>query len=102
MKVRMIAAAAVLSVVALAASGVSPGRLVAEAAQLAPAAASRISLQEFKKLLDKGEVIVIDVRDVQAYRQGHIPGAVLVPLDTVSARAPEWKDATRPVVTYCA
>lgn len=64
-------------------------------------AARRISLADFKKLHDTGDVIVLDVRGADAYRIGHIPGAVSVPLDTVAAKAAEWKTATRPVVTYC-
>lgn len=61
----------------------------------------RISLPEFRKLVEAGTVIVLDVRSPQAYREGHIPGALSVPLETVAARAAEWRGATRPVVTYC-
>jgi rhodanese-related sulfurtransferase len=58
-------------------------------------------LAEFKKLADSGGVIILDVRSVDQFRAGHIPGALSVPLDTVAARASEWKSATKPVVTYC-
>lgn len=71
------------------------------AAQQTEAAAPRISMAEFKKLYDEGGVIVLDVRGVDVYRQGHIRGALSVPLQTVAARAGEWKDVRKPVVAYC-
>jgi ubiquinone/menaquinone biosynthesis C-methylase UbiE len=39
----------------------------------------RISLDEFKRLLAVDGVIVVDVRDGQSYREGHIPGALSMP-----------------------
>jgi 3-mercaptopyruvate sulfurtransferase SseA len=83
-----------LLLVLLAASGPAqePGGL---------ASVPRISLAEFRKLVEAGTVVVLDVRSPQAYREGHIPGAISVPLETVAARAAEWRGATRPVVTYC-
>jgi 3-mercaptopyruvate sulfurtransferase SseA len=67
----------------------------------AQADASRMPLADFKKLADSGGVIILDVRSVDQFRAGHIPGALPVPLDTVAARASEWKSATKPIVTYC-
>lgn len=65
------------------------------------ASVPRISLAEFRKLVEAGRVVVLDVRSPQAYREGHIPGAVSVPLETVAARAAEWRGTARPIVTYC-
>ena len=67
----------------------------------AQADASRMPMAEFKKLTDAGGAIVLDVRSLDQYRAGHIPGAISVPLNTVAARASEWKRATKPIVTYC-
>jgi rhodanese-related sulfurtransferase len=47
-------------------------------------------------------VVVLDVRGADAYRAGHIPGAVLVPLETVAGRAAEYAKVAKPIVTYCA
>jgi 3-mercaptopyruvate sulfurtransferase SseA len=102
MSIRGFAAAALLAAAAVMAVQGATGRVAAEAGQLAPASAARISLTEFKALLDKGEVIVVDVRGAEPYAQGRIPGAVLVPLESVSARAAEFTGAKKPVVTYCA
>jgi predicted methyltransferase len=61
----------------------------------------RIAVEEFKRLFATGEVLVLDVRDPQSYREGHLPGAILAPPDTLEARAAEWKNEKRPIVTYC-
>jgi predicted methyltransferase len=62
----------------------------------------RISVEEFKRLRDT-EVLVVDVRDAQSYRQGHLPGALLITpeelskLDAVRRLASE----RRRIITYC-
>lgn len=63
--------------------------------------ALRIGVAEFKQLRAKGDVLVLDVRDEESYRRGHLPGAILVPLDTVETRAAELGKEKRPIVTYC-
>lgn len=66
-----------------------------------PRSAPRISLAEFKKLHDAGQVVVLDVRSVEAYREGHIPGAISMPLTTIADRVAELKNVKQPIVTYC-
>ena len=51
----------------------SPGQETAEA--------PRITQQEFKKLLAARNVIVVDTRNPEAFPAGHIPGAILLPLE---------------------
>ncbi len=65
--------------------------------------AARISLPEFKKLYDAGKVLVVDTRDAQSYRAGHVPGAILVSQDMVPARLADVKAkaAGKLVVAYC-
>lgn len=63
--------------------------------------ALRIAVTDFKELQAKGDVLVLDVRDAESYRQGHLPGAVLMPLETVESRAPALRNEKRPIVTYC-
>lgn len=65
-------------------------------------AAPRISIADFKKAFDAGNVVILDVRDAYSYAAGHIPGAVLVPLDSLAKKAAELKAATKPIVAYCA
>ena len=77
------------------------------APQPAPAALTaaspelRISYDEFRKLYDSGNVLVIDTRGGVMYRVGHIPGAISIPFDQVESRIPELKKETRPIVAYC-
>ena len=71
--------------------------------------APRISQQDFKKLIAARNVIIVDTRVADAYPLGHIPGAVLLPLEG-SLTWPESYEKTvstliatkKPVVTYCA
>jgi 3-mercaptopyruvate sulfurtransferase SseA len=78
-----------------------PALSAASAPQFAESAADRMPLAEFKRLFDQGAVVVVDVRGFASFRDGHIPGALSVPLDTVGRRAAEWKGETKPVVAYC-
>lgn len=63
----------------------------------------QISQQEAKEMMDTQEVILLDVREQEEYDQSHIPGAVLLPVGTISeetagAAIPEKEDT---VLVYC-
>jgi rhodanese-related sulfurtransferase len=46
--------------------------------------------------------VVIDVRPAEEYRAGHVPGAINIPAERVSAeRSRLPKDKTVPLVFYC-
>jgi hypothetical protein len=62
----------------------------------------RIQFDEFKQLWDRQEVLVVDVRDEEAYLAGHIPSAVLMPLASLDAHAARLRAERRPIVIYCA
>ena len=64
------------------------------------AQARRISVQEAKGLLDAGEAITIDVRDVQSYIAGHVPDALQIPLQYVQGEIP-WFPRDKTIITYC-
>jgi len=66
------------------------------------ASVPRISLADFKKAVDAGQVLILDVRDAGSYADGHIPGAILVPLADIAKKAPELKASKKRIVTYCA
>jgi rhodanese-related sulfurtransferase/DNA-binding transcriptional ArsR family regulator len=48
----------------------------------------------------RGEVVVLDVRPVEEYRAGHIPGAVSIPVTNLKARLKELAK-NREIVAYC-
>ena len=64
--------------------------------------ALRISPEDFNKLAPN-DVLILDVRDPDSYRQGHLPGAVLMTPEELSKPEAVAKPATerRPIVTYC-
>jgi 3-mercaptopyruvate sulfurtransferase SseA len=95
------AALIVLSSLPVAAKVAALGQATPPAAAPNEALAPRVALDEFKKLYDAGGVIVLDVRGAPTYRDGHIPGAVSAPLDTLSSRTASWQDGKKPVVAYC-
>ena len=83
------------------------GRLVALAGAIfwspvgaIAADASRIEAQEAKRLVDKGEAIIVDVRSRAAWDTGHVQGAWLIPTEELAARLSQLpKDKL--IITYC-
>jgi rhodanese-related sulfurtransferase len=59
-----------------------------------------ISLDDFKRGLDAGELTVIDVRSMEAYVSSHIPGSLHIPVTRIQGEIP-WIPKDKPVVTYC-
>jgi len=66
----------------------------------APTRLDPVGSEELKRLVTEGNTVVIDVRPEEEYRQGHIPGAVSMPLDRLSQLLDSLPRA-RPVVAYC-
>jgi rhodanese-related sulfurtransferase len=62
----------------------------------------RIEWADFKKLYDAKAIVVVDIRDREAFKLGRIPGARSVPLETVEKQADALKKLKKPIVTYCA
>jgi hypothetical protein len=65
------------------------------------AAVPRMTLAVFKKALDAGTVLAVDVRDPASFAKAHIPGAILVTLGDYGSHLAELKAAGRTIVTYC-
>ncbi|NMP23707.1 ArsR/SmtB family transcription factor [Sulfobacillus harzensis] len=56
--------------------------------------------EELKDLIAAGTVYLIDVRPPAEYAEGHLPGAISVPLPDVADHFAAWHD-DRPIVAYC-
>ncbi|HEX2460701.1 MAG TPA: rhodanese-like domain-containing protein, partial [Vicinamibacterales bacterium] len=82
-----------------AAASTSSGSDDAKAEWKSPAL--RIAVADFKQLQAKRAVLVLDVRDEESYRRGHLPGAVLMPLDTMESQVSTLRNEKRPIITYC-
>jgi rhodanese-related sulfurtransferase len=78
--------------------------------EAANASVPRISPAEAKDMIDKGNVVVLDVRDAMEVAQsGKVPGAVHIPRGLLEFKAdPESPahdknlDPAKPVILYCA
>ncbi|MFF4040605.1 ArsR/SmtB family transcription factor [Streptomyces sp. NPDC001816] len=85
-------------------------RKVAEAHQAAvPAArdaylgedgAAPVGREELRARVAAGDVVVLDVRPVEEYQAGHIPGARSIPVDELADRINELPEETE-IVVYC-
>ena len=68
--------------------------------QFMPETGNKIAREDLVRLLQAGEIILLDVRPAIEFRSGHIPGAIHVPLDEL----PKLLDGlprNKRIVTYC-
>ena len=80
------------------------GKTVAQMLAEAAAQVPFMSLLQLKNSLEyrKGELIVLDVRERDAYEAGHIPGAQLLPRGQLELRVnQELTDPTRRILVCC-
>ncbi len=62
-----------------------------------------ITLEELLEMRENRDpFILVDVLSEETYRQGHIPGAVNIPLDRLKEKAPEILKKNETIVVYCA
>jgi hypothetical protein len=60
----------------------------------------RIDATTLHDRMTRGEVVVIDVRDIDSYTASHIAGAIHIPLSRIEGEIPYLK-GSKPIVTYC-
>jgi ArsR family transcriptional regulator len=60
----------------------------------------KISIEDLQERLNKGEVVLLDVRPEVEFRAGHLPGAVSIPQDELEQRVGELP-ASSLIVAYC-
>ena len=85
-------------------TNMSGGKTVAQMLSEAAAIVPFMSLIELRACLESGknELVVLDVRERDAYEQGHIPGARLLPRGQLELRVnEELTDPTRRILAYC-
>ena len=61
---------------------------------------TNITPKEAYELISKQEVVVVDVRTVEAYNSSHIPGAILIPLYELESRLDELNPSDY-ILVYC-
>jgi len=85
-------------------TNMSGGKTVAQLLAEAAAKVSFMSMEELKRRIEAGEtgLLVLDVRERDAYLAAHIPGAKLLPRGQLELRVnQELPDPTRRVLVYC-
>jgi glyoxylase-like metal-dependent hydrolase (beta-lactamase superfamily II)/rhodanese-related sulfurtransferase len=85
-------------------TNMSGGKTVAQMLSDAAASVPFMSLAELKASLEnrRGELVVLDVRERDAYQAGHIPGALLLPRGQLELRVnQELKDPTQRILVCC-
>lgn len=60
-----------------------------------------ITADEAKKMIDEGNVTVVDVRTQAEYDEAHLPGALCVPLDTIGSEKIAELPDDEPLLVYC-
>ena len=62
----------------------------------------RVTAEEAKAAVDAGTAIIVDVRDAESYAEGHIAGAMSIPLDQFeNDPAALDLDEEQWIITYC-
>jgi rhodanese-related sulfurtransferase/DNA-binding transcriptional ArsR family regulator len=61
---------------------------------------AEITHRELRARAEAGDVVVLDVRPVEEYRAGHIPGAVSSPVEELADRINELPEGAE-IVVYC-
>ena len=85
-------------------TNMSGGKTVAQLLAQATAAVPFMALAELKARLEASpsDLVVLDVRERDAYDSGHIPGARLLPRGQLEMRVnQELPDTTRRILAYC-
>ena len=67
---------------------------------VAESAVDRIGISEAKTLLDRGDAVFLDVRQGEAYRVGHIQGAIPMPEAEIASRV-RTLPKSKKIITYC-
>ncbi len=63
---------------------------------------TKLSPAELKSMIDSGsdDFTIVDVRDEKEFAEGHIPGAINIPVSTFASRSGEL-DKKKKIVVYC-
>lgn len=63
----------------------------------------KITPEEAKERMDKDDkIVILDVRTEEEYKEGHVPGAIVIPNETISSEPlEELPDLDQEILVYC-
>jgi len=63
---------------------------------------TKLKPAELKQLIDSGtkDFVIVDVRDETEYKEGHIPGAINIPVETFASKS-EVLPKEKKIIVYC-
>lgn len=97
-----VVALALAGVVALAGCSAAPAESEDTSMSDSSNAYAKITADEAKTMMDAGNVTIVDVRTAQEYADGHIPGAINIPLESIGSDKPaELTDTDADLIVYC-
>lgn len=63
---------------------------------------SEINYVQMNEILkNNSNIIILDVRSIQEYNEGHINGAINIPLSEIKTKAPNLINYSDTIITYC-
>lgn len=65
------------------------------------ASVTKISAKEAKAMMDTQEVIIVDVRTIEEFNEGHIENAINIPVETITVAPTELSDKEATLLIYC-
>ena len=97
-----VVALALAGVVALAGCSAAPAESEGTSMSDSSNAYAKITADEAKTMMDAGNVTIVDVRTAQEYADGHIPGGINIPLESIGSDNPaELTDTDADLIVYC-
>lgn len=63
---------------------------------------TKLKPEELKQMIDSGtkDFVIVDVRDESEYKEGHIPTAINIPVETFAAKS-EVLPKEKKIIVYC-
>lgn len=63
---------------------------------------TKITADEAQAMMDAGSPTIVDVRTAQEYSEGHVPGAINIPVENIGSDKPaELADTDADLIVYC-
>lgn len=62
---------------------------------------AEIDVHEVQRLVRSEDALLVEVLPEPEYREEHLPGAINIPLKTLTAEAVSALDRSSPVIVYC-